>query len=123
MVGRSGTQNPKGAMTVLQWIGNLYDVEHLEEKKQKNFSRHGHECLTSSPQSQERHRYALSPPPTKPETLNMSPQYDVPSQIKYPCTFHQASLPLPHHLARYITHQEIKFFVPPINSCRHQNKS
>jgi hypothetical protein len=39
----------------LQRGGDIHDVEHIEEKKQKDFSRHGHECSTSGFESPEGH--------------------------------------------------------------------
>jgi hypothetical protein len=36
-VGRSDTQNPKGATTTLQRIGDLHDMEHLEGKNRRIF--------------------------------------------------------------------------------------
>jgi hypothetical protein len=59
MVGRSGTQSPKGATMALQWDGDLHDVEHLEGKREKDFSRHNYGYSTSGPQSLGGHRYAL----------------------------------------------------------------
>ena len=46
MVGTSGNQSPKGATTTLQRSGDIHDVEHLEVKKQNDFSRCGHGCST-----------------------------------------------------------------------------
>jgi hypothetical protein len=43
----------------LQWDGDLYDVEHLEGKKEKDFSRHNYGYSTSGPQSLGGHRYGL----------------------------------------------------------------
>ena len=59
MVGRSDTQSLKGAAMTHQQGGDLYYVEYLEGRKQKDFPRHGYGCSTNGPQSQGGHRYAL----------------------------------------------------------------
>jgi hypothetical protein len=60
LVGGSGCHNPKATTTTFQRSGDLHDVEHLERKKQKDFSKHCHERKTGGLQNQRRHWSSLT---------------------------------------------------------------
>ena len=58
-MGRGGGQDPKAKTKTLQWGGYLYNVEHMEGKKHKDFPKFGDGCPTGGLQNQRGHRPML----------------------------------------------------------------